>query len=116
KQGPCRGYEDMTVAFSFPTQDLGWVACASSEPGAGFFQFKAVYQTTDGGVTWTPQFMSDLGHHLGSGLWANGGALDMQMFADGSGYFWTGGGYAYLTHTVDGGRTWQTVWKDGGGG
>lgn len=116
QQGPCGGYQDMTVGFSFPTPELGWAACASSSPGAGFFQFKAVYRTTDGGTTWTPTASFSPGHTFGRGLWANGGALGIHMFADGTGYFWAGGGYAYLVHTSDGGHTWRTVWKDGGGG
>jgi photosystem II stability/assembly factor-like uncharacterized protein len=114
--GPCHGEQNMTVGFSFPSSELGWAACASSEAGAGFFQFKAVYRTTDGGATWTPTDSSSPSHAFGRGLWANGGALGIHMFTDGSGYFWAGGGYAYLVHTSDGGHTWRTVWKDGSGG
>jgi photosystem II stability/assembly factor-like uncharacterized protein len=108
QRGPCRDETNMTVAFSFPSPRRGWVACASREPGAGFFQFKQVLRTVDGGERWAA-----VSRH---GLWANGGLLGMHMFADGSGYLWAGGGFAYLVHTVDGGRHWQTVWEDDGGG
>lgn len=116
QQGPCGGEQNMAVGFSFPAPDLGWAACASSEPGAGFFQFKAIYRTDDGGATWTPTTSFSPGRTIGSGLWANGGALGIHMFADGSGYFWAGGGFAYLVRTVDGGNTWRPVWRDHGGG
>jgi hypothetical protein len=114
--GPCGGEQNMTVGFSFPSSDLGWAACASSEPGAGFFQFKAVYRTTDGGASWATTARFSPGDRLGSGLWANGGALGIHMFADGNGFFWAGGGFAYLVRTADGGHTWRTVWEDPGGG
>jgi photosystem II stability/assembly factor-like uncharacterized protein len=116
RRGPCNGYQDMPVGFSFTSSEVGWAACASSEPGAGFFQFKAVYRTTDGGSSWTPTASFDPDHNFGRGLWANGGALGIQMFADGTGYFWAGGGFAYLVRTSDGGHTWRTVWQDPGGG
>lgn len=110
-RGPCRGWQNMTVALSFPTVSHGWALCAMDGAGAGFFQFKAVYETSDGGSSWTPVYASDLDGGLGCCIAANGGAVGLRMFEDGSGYTWTGGvDGTFLYRTVDGGNGWEPVW------
>jgi photosystem II stability/assembly factor-like uncharacterized protein len=116
--GPCRGWQNMPVGFSFPSPTTGWLLCGSTDPGAGFFQFKAVYRTLDAGDTWIPMTRSSPDGSLGQALPPNGGALGIRMFDDGSGYVWAGGGDStYLVITSDGGASWRAVWHgvDGGG-
>jgi photosystem II stability/assembly factor-like uncharacterized protein len=117
RPGPCRGWQNMPVAFSFTSSSTGWLLCGSRDPGAGFFQFKAVYRTVDVGRSWRPTIRMSPEGSTGCCLRPNGGALGIRMFGDGSGYVWAGGGYPYLAHTADGGASWRTVWEgmDGGG-
>jgi photosystem II stability/assembly factor-like uncharacterized protein len=118
RPGPCNGWQNMPVAFSFPSASTGWLLCGSREPGAGFFQFKAVYRTVDAGDSWQPMTRSSPDGSVGHSLPPNGGALGIRMFEGGTGYVWAGGGdNAYLMTTIDGGATWRAVWDgvDGGG-
>jgi hypothetical protein len=107
RPGPCREWQNMPVGFSFPSTSVGWLLCGSTDPGAGFFQSKAVYRTVDGGESWVPMTRSSPDASIGCCLPSNGGATGIQMFDDGSGYVWTGGGYADLMRTDDGGSTWE---------
>jgi photosystem II stability/assembly factor-like uncharacterized protein len=114
--GPCNGWQNMPVAFSFPSATTGWLLCGSWDPGAGFFQYKAVYRTADAGDSWVAMTRSSPDGSLGQALPPNGGALGMWMFADGTGYVWAGGGSGYLVRTADAGASWHTVWRDDCGG
>jgi photosystem II stability/assembly factor-like uncharacterized protein len=118
RPGPCRGWQNMPVGFSFPSPTTGWLLCGSTDPGAGFFQFKAVYRTLDAGNTWIPMTRSSPNGSIGQALPPNGAALGIRMFEGGTGYVWAGGGdNSYLMTTIDGGATWRAVWDgiDGGG-
>jgi photosystem II stability/assembly factor-like uncharacterized protein len=118
RQGPCNGWQNMPVGFSFPSASTGWLLCGSTDPGAGFFQFKAVYRSVDAGDSWQTMTRSSPNGSVGHPLPPNGGALGIRMFEGGTGYVWAGGGdNAYLMLTVDGGATWRAVWDgiDGGG-
>lgn len=112
RPGPCRGWQNMPVAFSFASSSTGWLLCGSTDPGAGFFQFKAVYRTLDAGATWEPMSRSSPDGSLGRALPPNGGALGIQMFGDGTGFVWAGGGFAYLARTTDAGASWHSNWND----
>ena len=118
RQGPCNGWQNMPVGFSFPSASTGWLLCGSTDPGAGFFQFKAVYRTLDAGETWIPMTRSSPDGSLGQALPPNGGAIGIRMFENGTGYVWAGGGDSnYLATTIDSGASWDVVRDavDGGG-
>jgi hypothetical protein len=107
----------MPVAFSFPSATMGWLLCGSRDPGAGFFQYKAVYRTVDAGDSWVAMTRSSPDGSTGCCLPPNSGALGIRMFDDGSGYVWAGGGdSAYVVTTTDGGASWDVVWDGVDGG
>lgn len=112
-QGPCGGLHDMTVSVSFPSRSRGWALCASSELGKSSLQYKAVYETRDGGLTWRTR-MEQTPDGSPCCLVVNGAAMGLSMFLDGSGFAWTGGAHAFLYRTTDRGRSWSEVWRGTG--
>jgi photosystem II stability/assembly factor-like uncharacterized protein len=112
-QGPCHRPYDMTVSVSFPTATRGWALCAASDFRRGSPQYKAIYETRDGGLTWVSRLEQT---RDGSPCCPviNGAAMGLSMFRDGNGFAWTGGANAFLYRTTDRGRTWSQVWRGTG--
>lgn len=89
----------------------GWMM-ASLGAGAGSMGI-AVYQTNDGGATWTQTYINDP-NQPGAGSSLPLGGLKDGMTAVSSEVAWIGGitytpGVIYLYQTKDGGATWQQV-------
>lgn len=116
-RGPCVSYHNAPVSVSFVTSAHGWVLCGG-EPGAGAFQFKAVYETTDGGATWIARRRVDLDlPDVGrGGFFPNGMADGIRFLPNGHGWAWTSGGYSDLYGSTDGGTVWRSLWRGRGGG
>jgi len=104
---PCKG---TIIDLSFPEGGggIGWLACAF-EPGAGQ-EPKVIYETDNGGSSWTirsgyPNGFTSSSKEYGSGLDSYGYLAGISFLPDGSGWLVTGRG-TFLS-TEDGGVTWQ---------
>lgn len=93
---------EQQIYFRSPTQ--GWLL-GGSEPGAGQ-QAKTLFDTTDGGRTWTEIAQAPFGSQAG-GLPSSGYVGPILFTTDRQG--WIVSPRAGLLHSADGGRTWHVV-------
>ncbi len=111
-QDPCRGVSNVDLwSVRFGGVDDGWVIC-TSEPATDM-QPKALFSTTDGGVSW--QLRSDTCLFTATGQSAASvGSLPcvgylpgMSFLPDGHGWMWMDRGV--LSSTSDDGQTWSGI-------
>ncbi len=107
---PCRPEWFVTEAASLPAPREGWLVCVS-EGGTSIGRCKEIWETDDGGRSWSirarTRFVSPPTEQLPNlgNLPLFGYPNGISFLPDGHGWLWEGRGW--LLATTDGGRAWR---------
>ncbi|HJP65489.1 MAG TPA: hypothetical protein VKA30_04205, partial [Actinomycetota bacterium] len=105
---PCPADAPVPSSVDFAAPANGWVACVGD--AATIQQGKAVFESTDGGVTWRPRAEVLTGASRAGDLSISGHTPRLFFLPDGHGWLWLDRDCLYAT--TDDGATWTQVGAD----